>query len=830
MKFRTGPGAQILSRWFVVGIVLGLCSCGGTRSHGTHGNVRWARYERHEIPARGYDVEHYRIELTLHPKLRAIDARCVLRMVATETLSRVVLDLEGLSVDKVLDSDGKSLAFEQRDGRLSIELAGSAGQGEALALDVRYHGRPVTGLWFSGRSWEDGSPTQCFTQGQAENNRGWFPCFDHPSDRATSEIVVSMPEHWIGVAPGECIDVTHGNGTRREHWRMMDPHPSYLVSLVAGDLVRTEGSFRGLPLSYYAEDKYLDWIEEGFAETGAILGFFEEYTGVPYPYVKYSQAVVANFPGGGMENISATTMTPLVFGDELSRRDHSSVTLIAHEAAHQWFGDLVTCKDWTHLWLNEGFATYMALLYYEATRGTDEFRCRLRDSTLRYLKEDRDGARRPAVHSFWKDPEDVFDTRTYEGAAARLHLLRSILGETEFREGVRAYVASRAGTNVITSDLQEALEKTSGVDLEVFFREWIHGPGFPELAFEWHWDEERGAVRGTVRQTQDFSGGTARVFHVPMQIQVGQSLHRIELMERTQEFTLTAEARPEYVLFDPQGWIPKTVNWPSRSNEEWIAIARQQGSVDARRNAALALGPNTARIPRTNPERAELTAELVRLVEEDGNAWVRKDAAISLAWLLEGNVWEALVNVASEDPEAMVRTAALRSLAYCGPHEGLADFGRRKFDEGYSWETMGAAAVLVCAADPVGAPRWLLQNLELDSPHDHLAGLLLACLARFPGRAIEEELAIWACNTTLSPTARAVAVRGLTLEPENRASVREVLTGLLEEEDFRLRQAVIESLGVMDDVATRRVLSQYYPRARNPKERRAIEASTQTVP
>ena len=782
------------------------------------------------MPERGYDVEHYAIELTLRPELRAIDARCTVRLVATEELTSVVLDLEGLSVDRVVDGAGRELAYGHSGERLDIRLAEPAAAGELLQVEVQYHGRPTNGLWFSGEDRRSGAPTQCFTQGQAENSRGWFPCYDHPSDRATSEVVVTMPGHWIGVAPGRCIDVYEGDGVRREHWRMSTPHPSYLVSLVAGELVELEGSWGQVPLAYYAEDRYLDWIEPGFEETGAILSFLQDYTATPYPYAKYSQAVVTNFPGGGMENISATTMTPLVFGDDLSRRDHDAVTLIAHEAAHQWFGNLLTCDDWSHLWLNEGFAVYMALLYYESTRGEEEFRCRMRDATLRYLQEDRDGERRPAVYPYWKDPEDVFDTRSYEGAAARLNLLRFLVGEEAFRETVRSYVARFSGRNVRTADFREVVERVSGRDLEHFFGEWIHGPGFPEMVFEWYWDAGRKEVRGTVRQRQDFSGGTARIFHVPFEIQVGDEIHRIELEERNQAFALPAAEEPAFVLFDPRGWIPKTVDWPSRTGEQWAAIARGAGSVDARRNAALALGPLAARIPRSDPERGRLAAEVVRLVREDPCAWVRKDAATSLAWLLEGEVWEALADVASEDPDARVRTQALRSLAYCGPHEGLANFGRRKFEEAYSWETMGAAAALVSAADPAGAPGWILRQLELDSPHDHLAGLLLARLARFDGRAIEEELALWARDPELGPTARAVAVRGLVIEPTNRSSVREVLSELLDEENFRLRQAVIESLGVMDDLATRRTLSEYYPRARNPRERRAIEASMQSVP
>jgi len=815
-------------------LALSLTIVGFTACTAVHGGdaPRWARAARHGLPERGYDVDHYRIELTLLPETRSIEGRCTIRLVALEDLSNVLLDLAGLEVLEVRDGEGRALAFERARDALTIALAEEAPEGTLLTLDVRYGGVPRTGLWFSGERRDGSGPTQVFSQGQAEHNRGWFPCFDHPSDRATSEILLTMPADWIAVAPGQRIDAVTDGDLRREHWRMTTPHPAYLISIVAGELIRVDEQWRGLPLSYYCEPKYRDWLADSFEETGAILGFLEEYTGVRYPFSKYSQAVVANFPQGGMENISATTLTPLTLGDELSRRDRSSVGLIAHEAAHQWFGDLITCNDWSHVWLNEGFATYMTLLYFEATRGADEFQCLLRENTRRYLVEDRGGRRRPTVWEVWKDPEDLLDTRAYEGAAARLHLLRFLVGDAKFRDAVGAYLARHAGRNVTTEDLQETFESVAGFDLDTFFEEWIYGRGFPEMDFEWSWSE--GLIEGTVRQTHDFSGGTVRVFHLPSEIELGfpdrSERFSVELGQRVTTFTFPADVRPEYVRFDPDCFIPKVMSWPSRSAEEWVAIARLSKNPDARRDAALALGPLAGSQKRGEPAREELTGELLALLREDENSWVRADAATALAWVLEGPVWEALTDAATGDAAARVRAAALRSLAYCGPHEGMAALGRRVFDEAFSWETMGAAAALVTSTDPTGAPAWLIRNLQLDSPHDRLAALLLAQLARLEGPAIEKELEAWARDTALSPTARAVAVRELARDPLDRESVVALLRELLAEENFRLRGAVIDGLGEQDVIASRRALTEYYPRARTAKERRMIEAALRPSP
>ena len=817
--------------------ILSLClasGCAGPseRDESRPHEPRWIRYKRHELPVPSYDVDHYTIELTLRPESGSIEGRCTVRVVALEELEKLVLDLVELDVTEVIDLDRGPLEFRQRADELEIGMGRTLKPGEGFEVAVAYSGTPKTGLWFSGEDLRTGDPNQCFTQGQPEENKGWFPCFDHPSDFVTSEIIVTLPPDWIGVAAGDCIDVQEAETFRREHWRMMTPHSVYLISLVAGELERIEEDWQGVPLSYVFEAKYRDWIEASFEETGAILGFLEDYTGVPYPYSKYSQAVVANFPGGGMENVSATTLTPLTLGDELSQRDRTSLQLVAHEAAHQWFGNLVTCRDWSHLWLNEGFATYLSMLFIEETRGKEEFLCELRAKSLRYLAEDQGQAQRPAVHGAWREPKDIFDTRTYEGAALRLHLLRFFVTDKVFRQGIHDYLVNHSGGSVVTGDFQRAMEKASGRDLDRFFEEWIYGQGFPELEVEWHFDAEEELVVGKIRQTQDFVHGAARVFHVPFELEVVRGSeserHIVELTQRTSSFELPAKERPDFVVFDPDLWCPKIIRWPQREASEWLAILGRATSVDARRNAALLLGEQASRLRRDDEARESIKKALIEALDKDPNPWVRADAANGLAWVLEGEVWSALQEAAAEDAQARVRVAALRSLSFCGPHSGLARFGRTLFEEGFSWETMGAAAGLVCAADPEGAPAWLLQKLELESPHDHLAALLLAHLARFPGRTIEEELELWAQSETLAPTARAVCVRGLAHQPVNRGAVREVLFSLFDEENFRLRQAVIESVGALGGLASRRVLTDYYPRSRTAEERRAIEASVQT--
>lgn len=779
------------------------------------------------VKSRGYDVEHYAIDLELFPAERRIQGSCRVRLApSVAELPEVALDLQGLSVSAVRDASGADLAFTREKNLLRIALPAPAGPGETVDLTVHYGGTPVTGLWFSGRRGDGTGPNQVFTQGQARQNSGWFPCFDHPSDRATSELRVTMPAGWRSVAPGALVEEQQDvqRGTVTEHWRMDTPHASYLASLVAGEFEVHESDWEGVTLLVLAEPKYEDWLENSFDETDEILSFLSDYTGVRYPYPKYSQAVVANFPWGGMENISATTLTPLVLDDERGNRGGQPEALVAHEAAHQWFGDLVTCNDWSDVWLNEGFATYMELLYFEHSRGTDDFRARMRAAQDLYVTTCRGEKRRPIVWNVYKEPEDLFDAHPYEGAATRLHLLRFVLGDEVFRAGVRTYVAENAGRNVVTADFQRAMEKASGRDLDQFFEEWLLRPGYPEFDVSWDWDPKKESVALIVKQVQD-----GALFHTPVEIEIrdqsGTSTHRIDVTRRLEEFEFSAAGKPFYVRFDKGGWIPKTVKW-TYAPSEWIAIATSDDDVTGRRDAVHALGEVAAADREKNPAAHETyVAELSTRLRRDPSPWVRAGAATALgrAGGLEGR--ERLAEAARSDEAPEVRTAALQALASWGENRELAELGYAAFEDGYSWSVMGAAAGLVCAADPRRAYGWLTEKLFLDSPHDQLAAHLLHHLGTLPDPAVNTQLARWMRDSAVHGKARAVAVTELARRQGHLASTVREIAELLDEEEFCLRQAVVEALAATRSPESKAILREYYAQARNASERRVIEAA-----
>src|SRR5262249_46134674 len=236
------------------------------------------------------------------------------------------------------------------------------------------------------------------------------------------------------------------------------------------------------------------------ARTPEMIRRFGELIGVKYPWNKYAQVVVSDFIFGGMENTTATTMYEHILLDERAAIDVTSDDLIAHELAHQWFGDLVTCRDWSHGWLNEGFATFMEHIDRESHLGRDEYDHGLRGDAEAYSAEARGRYRRPIVCQDYEAPIDIFDRHLYEKGACVLHMLRRELGDALFFGGVRAYLTRHQKGVVETRDLMRALEEVSGRSLERFFEQWVYRPGHPELEIKVEHEGEVATV--SVKQTQ----------------------------------------------------------------------------------------------------------------------------------------------------------------------------------------------------------------------------------------------------------------------------------------------------------------------------------------
>ncbi|HEY0710776.1 MAG TPA: M1 family metallopeptidase, partial [Polyangia bacterium] len=316
----------------------------------------------HYLPDRAASAEHLRLEIDLDLERRSITGRATLNLrCRRDDVRAVTLDAVEMSIAEVT-VDGKKTKFVYDGERLRVELDKPRGRGDALVVTVAYACSPRRGLYFLGPDpHAPERPLQCWTQGQDEDARFFWPGLDLPAEKASSEILCTAPTGLFVLSNGECRSkVELPDGRTRWHYALEWPHPAYLVTLVCGPFVevRDRAPATDVAVYYYAPPGKEADTKRAFGRTPEMIDFFSQRIGVPYPHRRYSQIAVPDFIFGGMENTTATTMTDQVLLDERAALDHDVEGLVSHELAHQWWGNLVTCREWSEAWLNEGFATY----------------------------------------------------------------------------------------------------------------------------------------------------------------------------------------------------------------------------------------------------------------------------------------------------------------------------------------------------------------------------------------------------------------------------------------------------------------------------------------
>lgn len=544
----------------------------------------------HKPVDRGYDALSYGLEIELRSDRASMVGTTRIRLQATRELKEIVLDAVDMEILHVTTESSRIelLPFVSKKRTLHIPLASAVAEGTVISLDIQYRTSPLAGMHFVMPE-ESGvdHPPHVFTQGEAQRARFWFPCNDDPADRATHTLRARVPRSWITVAAGELVghEVSADGFTLLDTWVLDVDMPTYLFTFVAGPLLKLEDRWEDVELWYVGEPADVDLLSASFAETGAILGFISDYTGFRYPFTKYAQVAVRDFPFGGMENVTATTVTRNALHPAEYQEANPSWGLVAHEAAHQWFGDIVTCIDWTHAWLNEGFATYFNLLYRRHRDGEADFQVAMGNTLDGYLRACRDEKLRPLVKSEYRLPMDLFfDGTIYPGGAARANLFRGMIGEDQFREALKIYLHRNAYRAVHSQDLQQALEDASGRDFEKVFAQWVYAPGYPELDLSW---TRRGReLQIHVMQTQSLAGGVPAAFEFPLDVrwyEGGQWREtRFKVTQEDQVFAVNTGASFDgWVEFDPHVYIPAklTIHEPAnttglRALNGWSARSR----------------------------------------------------------------------------------------------------------------------------------------------------------------------------------------------------------------------------------------------------------------
>ncbi|HYM15044.1 MAG TPA: M1 family aminopeptidase [Dehalococcoidia bacterium] len=571
------------------------------------------------------DVRHIKLEIRIDPARRHIAGTATHTVRAINSGVRTIdFDAAEMTISAV-SAGGKAVAFDYSDPVLHVHLGRDRRAGTQVDIAITYAASPRRGLYFTAPDADHpDKPLQAWTQGQDEDSRHWYPCIDFPNHQQTSEVIVTVPASMISIGNGELRRVTeHAKaGTRTYHWYQAIPHVTYLLSQIVGDFAAIQHAWQGIPVQYYGPRGRERDLERTLGRTPEMLGFFSEKTGVTYPYARYAQTFVADFIFGGMENISATTLTDTSLLDKRASLDADSDGLLAHELAHQWFGDLLTCRDWAHGWLNEGFATYFEALFTEHHKGVDEFRYELFQNAQIYMGEDAARYRRAIVHNVYHEPIDLFDRHLYEKGSLVLHMIRSVLGDDLWWKAIRHYVGKHRSTNVTTPDLQRAIEEATGRNIDWLFDEYVYRGGHPAFRLAFEWDDKAKQAKLNVTQTQDEKD--AAVFRLPVAVDftVDGKAHAftVEVRERVHNFFFSLPGKPQMVRFDPGQSFLKTVEF-KRPKDMLLYQLEHDDDVTGRIGAARELAKLGT---------PEATAALKKAVQRDTFWAVQHEAARAL--------------------------------------------------------------------------------------------------------------------------------------------------------------------------------------------------------
>jgi len=522
---------------------------------------------------RTYDVQHYIIRVNFDRVNKIVFGDTTIQLKSLKTdFKQIELDAANLKFESVvLEPENKKLEYKTAGEKIFINLDREYSPDESISVRFKYSTtKPKKGVYFIDAQKEAGEivrDAQIWSQGEAEEAHFWFPSYDFPDDKATSEQFITTEKDETAIGNGELLETTKNpDGTKTFHFKMPVVHSSYLTSFVVGKYEKSADSYKNIPLGFYVYPDRKTLIPAAFGNTKNMLRAFEELTGVDFPYNKYDQTIVAKFQFGGMENITATTLADTdTFLAELGFGKDLVEDLVSHELSHSWFGDLVTCKNWSELWLNEGFATYMEAAYREKIYGRQDYmRQILEDAEQFKVSEAKRSQPRGLFFAAARPDESLFNvanaTITYQKGGAVIHTLRETVGSENFWKAVNVYLNRHKFQNVETADLRKAMEETSGTNLDWFFAQWIYGAGYPKLTVKKTYNAKNKTLSLTVAQIQNQKGNLSKTFRLPMNIEIttpgGTSTESLEIKKRVETFTFKIDENPVKIFLDREEKIP----------------------------------------------------------------------------------------------------------------------------------------------------------------------------------------------------------------------------------------------------------------------------------
>jgi len=746
---------------------------------------------------RTFLLQHLRLEVAIDDVAKTVSGTAVHRLAPiNDGLREVVLDAQDLTIRKVTDGEGTALTWDHRGEALTIRLPRPKRAGQAFELRIRYDAKPRKGLYFMAP--DKAYPKRAriaWTQGEDQDNRCWFPSYDFPNQRFTSEVLATVDERHEALSNGRLVKVTHDKRRRKKtyHWLLDKPHSNYLIALAVGEFDSKTWDADGVPVQAHVPKGMGSFIDRCFRNVPDMVRYFGKVTGLLYPWDRYDQVCVPEFVVGGMENTSITLLYEYCLTDEKAYDDYRPEPLLSHELAHQWFGDWLTTKSWGHVWLNESFATYFDLLWHEHFFGKEEMLMRCEEDRERYFEEASGSYRRPIVTHRFLEPSDMFDRHTYEKGGQVLHMMRHVLGDDLWWKAIRHYVRKHGGQNVETNDFKVAIEEATGRNLDTFFEQWLYGAGHPDLEVSWSYDERAKQVALRVKQAQEGKDGTP-LFRLPVDVELVSDdrvwRERVLVEKAEHVFHLEAPKRPRTVLFDPDDAILKKLTFKKEKDELLWQLANAKGAwgrIEACRGLGRFLGDD------------KVVAGLRKALTKDRFWGVRRAAAAALGELGTEAARDALLEGA-KDKDSRVRRGVYRALGNFRKDDVAFKALAKAYAEDGWYYPMHAAALALAETRHDRAFETIVKGMDRPSQAEMVArGASLALANLRDERGIEvlkERTAYGRPELARFGVASALGKLG-SFHETRRDEILEHLAALFRDPNYRARLGAVTGLSAL---------------------------------
>lgn len=792
---------------------------------------------------RQVDVTRLTADLSFDMKQQTVSGSVTVAFVplqdGLDTLDLDAADLDINAVELVRAESSTALDYAVENRMLRISLPAGLEGDDDLAVRISYNAQPKTGMYFFPET--ETEPAEAWNYGEGGRHNNWLPMYNDTNERFAVDFRITVAKPYVVLGNGLQKEVQENpDGSRTFHWLQDEPIPNYLLALNVGEFIEVpladaDVGQRKIPLSVWTHAGDEASAAYSFGKTPAMVEYFSELLDYDYAWQKYDQMTLRNF-WGAMETTTMVGFTeaslhyPGGLADDAPQLHQALATwttedTIAHELAHHWFGDLLTCRSLASLWLNESFATYLHTVWNGHAYGEDDLtyqRWRYLQTYLDYIEET--GEVRPLEYFNYDASDDMYTIEiTYLKGALVLHFLRQVLGDQTFYSSLSAYLETHAFAEVDSYDFQRSLEKESGEKLDWFFEDWVRGgAGYPALSVSYLWVPERKEVDLTIEQVQaiqPFEG----YFDIPINVEIttarGSRVHTIRLHEEEFNIALPADGEPLMVVVDKGNWLVADIHQDNRVDE--LVYQLQHGDLAAALRAAQQLAADYGR----DAAATEALAEV--LADRDAHWGLRQEAALNLG-AIGGRAAVAALAAALDEPNNRVRRAVAIGLGYAGGTDSVAAL-EKAINNDAAEEVIGAAAIALGKMGATSAKKVLLAQLDRESRYfDVIRHSALAGLAELEDESLARTFERYV-DASFNHDVRQVAIEAWARAAPHDAALQRALRQLANDPDDGIRGTALETMGDLHHADDLEFLEQYAAAAVDPNLQKLAREAAETI-